>query len=185
MITDSEPKSAAMVQQRRKDSKAERQAVLATIAAMERTRTPITVAEVARRARVSPWLVRQEPLMTAVRKAQTGSAAQSPAPGETNTSSASLQVERDLLRQENQRLRYEIRRSLATEAAKAGCSPQGSDDAGLWVAADGSGENAEGHQAGTGPGKRAGSRSVPMAMDSSVATVSGATDSICSRPLQP
>ena len=99
-----------MVQQRKKDSKAKRQAVLSTIVAMERTCTPITVAEVARRARVSPWLVRQEPLMTAVKKAQSSLAGHLPASG-PDSSDASLQVERDLLRQENQRLRHEIRRS--------------------------------------------------------------------------
>lgn len=127
MITTAAPKSAAMVQQRRKDSKAKRQAVLAAVEAMERTRTPITVAEVARRARVSPWLVRQEPLMTAVRKAQTGSAGQSHAPGETTTSSASLQVERDLLRQENQRLRHELRRTQQRISGLLGDQIDGTD----------------------------------------------------------
>lgn len=105
------PKTAAMVQQRRNDSKAKRQAVLAAIDAMERTRTPITIAEVARRAHVSPWLVRQEPLIKEVRKAQTSVAEQTTSPGAASHSTASVQVERDLLRQENQRLRYEIRRS--------------------------------------------------------------------------
>ncbi|TSE15770.1 hypothetical protein B1A87_007525 [Arthrobacter sp. KBS0703] len=127
MITASAPKSAAMVQQRRKDSKAKRQAVLAAIEAMERTRTPITVAEVARRARVSPWLVRQEPLITAVRKAQTGSAGRIFTPGETSTSSASLQVERDLLRQENQRLRHELRRSQQRISELLGDQIDGTD----------------------------------------------------------
>jgi FtsZ-binding cell division protein ZapB len=65
--------------------------------------------------------------MTAVRKAQTGSAAQSPAPGETNTSSAFLQVERDLLRQENQRLRYEIRRSQQRISELLGDQIDGTD----------------------------------------------------------
>ncbi len=127
MIAASAPKSAAMVQQRRKDSKAKRQAVLAAIEAMERARGPITVAEVARRARVSTWLVRQEPLMTAVRKAQTGGARQSSAPGERNTSSTSLQVERDLLRQENQRLRHELRRSQQLISELLGDQIDGTD----------------------------------------------------------
>ena len=100
-----------MVRQRKKDSKNKRGAVLSAVAAMERSRTPITVAEVARRAGVSPWLVRQEPLMTEVRKAQTSVAEQATARGAANPpTAASLQVERDLLRQENQRLRHEIRR---------------------------------------------------------------------------
>lgn len=111
MIPGPPPKTAAMVQQRRNDSKAKRQAVLAAIEAMERTCTPITLAEVARRARVSPWLVRQEPLMTEIRKAQTSVAEQATARGAANPPTASLQVERDLLRQENQRLRHEIRRN--------------------------------------------------------------------------
>lgn len=101
-------KTAAMVQRRRNDSKAKRQAVLVAIEAMERTRTPITVAEVARRAHVSPWLVRQEPLLAEVRYAQkrlsTGVHH-----GAKDSNTGSIQVERELLRQENQRLRHETR----------------------------------------------------------------------------
>lgn len=104
-------KAAAMVQQRRNDSKVKRQAVLAAIDAMTRTGTPITVAEVARRARVSPWLVRQEPLITEIRKAQASVAEQTTSYGTAKHSTVSVQVERDLLRQENQRLRHEIRRN--------------------------------------------------------------------------
>lgn len=100
-----------MVRQRRKDSKNQRGAVLAPLEAMERTRSPITVAEVARLAGVSPWLVRQEPLLDEVRKAQkrhaTGSGT---SPETTKSTTGSLQVERDLLRQENQRLRHELQR---------------------------------------------------------------------------
>lgn len=103
--------AAAMVRQRKKDSNNKRGAVLATLEAMERTRSPITVAEVARLAGVSPWLVRQEPLLDEVRKAQkrhaTGSVT---SPGTTKSTTGSLQVERDLLRQENQRLRHELQR---------------------------------------------------------------------------
>ncbi len=100
-------KTAAMVRQRKRESKSKRQAVLATVQAMERTRVPITVAEVARRARVSPWLVRQEPLMQEVRnaKARLTSGVQA-----TDSNGGSLSVERELLRQENQRLRQEIHR---------------------------------------------------------------------------
>lgn len=126
MTTASGSKSAAMVEQRRKDSKAKRQAVLAAIEAMERTRTPVTVAEVARHARVSPWLVRQEPLMTAVRKAQTRNAGHSPG-NETNASPASLQVERDLLRQENQRLRHELSRNRQRISELLGDQIDGTD----------------------------------------------------------
>jgi hypothetical protein len=46
----SDSKTAAMVHQRKKDSKIKRLAVLATIDAMTRTNTPITVADVARHA---------------------------------------------------------------------------------------------------------------------------------------
>lgn len=46
-------KTAAMLRQRKRESKNKRQAVLATVQAMERTRVPITIAEVARRAGVS------------------------------------------------------------------------------------------------------------------------------------
>lgn len=102
-------KTTAMVRQRKKDSKNKRGAVLAAVEAMERTRTPITVAEVARRAGVSPWLVRQEPLLQEVRNAQSRLSSgahhvvKDPNPG-------SPQVERELLRQENQRLRHETHR---------------------------------------------------------------------------
>lgn len=100
------PNAAAMVRQRKKDSKNKRGAVLSTIEAMERTRTPITVADVARRAGVSPWLVRQEPLLKHVRDAQNRI---SPGPHSEpkGSNSGSFQVERELLRQENQRLRHE------------------------------------------------------------------------------
>lgn len=102
-------KTAAMVHQRKRESKSKRQAVLATVQAMERTRVPITVAEVARRAGVSPWLVRQEPLMQEVRnaKARLTSGLHH---GATDSNGGSLGVERELLRQENQRLRHEIRK---------------------------------------------------------------------------
>ncbi|MCB5291810.1 hypothetical protein [Arthrobacter sp. SO3] len=107
-MSSNPPKTAAMVQQRRNDSKAKRQAVLAAIEAMERNRTPITVAEVARRAHVSPWLVRQEPLLAEVRNAQkrlsTGVHH-----GARDSNTGSIQVERELLRQEDQRLHHETR----------------------------------------------------------------------------
>lgn len=109
MRTHSGSKTAAMVQHRKKVSKAKRQAVLATIDAMTRTNTPISVADVARRAGVSPWLVRQKPLLEHVRKAQSvqfrGSSE------ETAKSTAGVgPVERDLLRKENQRLRHELQK---------------------------------------------------------------------------
>ena len=100
-------KTAAMVNQRKKESLTKRQTVQAVIEAMERTRTPITVGEVARRAHVSPWLVRQEPLMQELRNAQRRTADNEPRPA-TERGHGSLRVERDLLRQENQKLRREI-----------------------------------------------------------------------------
>ena len=109
MRTHSGSKTAAMVQQRKKDSKIKRQAVLATIDAMTGTNTPITVADVARRAGVSPWLVRQPPLLAHVRKAQASLGG--PTTERTpNPATGSLLVERDLLRKENQRLRHELQR---------------------------------------------------------------------------
>lgn len=112
MSTGPRSKMAAMVQQRQKDSQTKRQAVLATIDAMQRTKTPVTVAEVARRAGVSPWLVRQQPLMEHVREAQASQSRGSAAfTGTTHsTTTGSLLVERDLLRKENQRLRHELQR---------------------------------------------------------------------------
>lgn len=105
------PNTAAMVRQRKKDSKNKRGAVLAAVEAMERTGVPITVAEVARRAGVSPWLVRQEHLLEEVRKAQTRHSMGAPSSQEAaNSTTGSLHVERDLLRQENQRLRHELQR---------------------------------------------------------------------------
>jgi FtsZ-binding cell division protein ZapB len=105
-VNEHPPNTAAMVRQRKKDSKNKRGAVLSTVEAMERTRSPITVAEVARRAGVSPWLVRQKPLMQEVRNAQQRlSSGAHHAAKDSNT--GSLQVERELLRQENQRLRDE------------------------------------------------------------------------------
>jgi hypothetical protein len=50
MSAGSGSKTAAMVHQRKKDSKIKRLAVLATIDAMTRANTPITVADVARHA---------------------------------------------------------------------------------------------------------------------------------------
>ncbi|MFC8411786.1 hypothetical protein [Arthrobacter sp. NPDC057259] len=94
-----------MVQQRKKDSKIKRQAVLATIDAMTGTNTPITVADVARRAGVSPWLVRQPPLLAHLKKHRPPTTARTP-----NPATGSLLVERDLLRKENQRLRHELQR---------------------------------------------------------------------------
>lgn len=110
-MSEHPPNTAAMLRQRKKDSRNKRSAVLATVEAMERTRSPITVAEVARRAGVSPWLVRQEPLLEEIRKAQTRHSMGSPkSPETTNSTAGSLHVERDLLRQENQRLRHELQR---------------------------------------------------------------------------
>lgn len=108
-MNTSRQKTAAMVRQRKRESKSKRQAVLATVQAMERNRAPITVAEVARRAGVSPWLVRQEPLMQEVEnaKARLTSGVHH---GATDSNGASLSVERELLRQENQRLRHEMRK---------------------------------------------------------------------------
>ncbi|TNB69760.1 hypothetical protein FHJ30_17610 [Arthrobacter sp. BB-1] len=102
-------KTAAMVQQRKNDSSAKRRAVLATIQAMKATNTPITVAEIARRAHVSPWLVRQQPLLEHLRKAQACQLAGAQG-GEipANSTAGSLLVERDLLRKENQRLRHDL-----------------------------------------------------------------------------
>ncbi|TAP38798.1 hypothetical protein [Arthrobacter sp. S39] len=99
-------KTAAMVRQRKRESKSKRQAVIATVPARESTSVTITVAEVARRAGVSPWLVRQEPLMQEVRNAK-ARLASGVHHGATDSTGGSLSVERDLLRQENQRLRHE------------------------------------------------------------------------------
>lgn len=99
-----------MVRQRQKDSNNKRSAVLAAVEAMERTRSPITVAEVARRAGVSTWLVRQEPLLEVVRNAQTRHSIAPTSQDAANSSTGSLRVERDLLRQENQRLRHDLQR---------------------------------------------------------------------------
>ncbi|MGY2744441.1 hypothetical protein [Arthrobacter sp. UYCu723] len=76
---------------------------------MERSRVPITVAEVARRASVSPWLVRQEPLMREVRNAK-ARLTSGVHPMATDSTGGSLSVERELLRHEDQRLRHEIRK---------------------------------------------------------------------------
>ena len=122
-----ESKAAAMVRQRKNDSSTKRRSVLAAIEAMERTGTPITVAEVARRARVSPWLVRQEPLMTKLKKAQSNASHKS-IPGEATTPSlASLQVERDLLREANQRLRREADRYRRRISELLGSQIDGTD----------------------------------------------------------
>ncbi|MFJ6303061.1 hypothetical protein [Pseudarthrobacter oxydans] len=121
-------KTSAMVQQRKKDSKAKRQAVLATIDAMQRTNTPITVADVARRAGVSPWLVRQPPLLEHVRKAQSGHAlCGSTAERTPNPTTGSLLVERDLLRKENQRLRHELQRHQRRVSELLGDQIEGTD----------------------------------------------------------
>jgi hypothetical protein len=75
---------------------------------MERTRVPITVAEVARRDSVSPWLGRQEPLMEEARNAK-ARLTRGVHPGARDSTGGSLSVERALLRQEDQRLRHKIR----------------------------------------------------------------------------
>lgn len=101
-------RTAAMLDQRKNESKDKRQAVLSAISVLERTQSRITVAEVARRARVSPWLVRQRPLLDQVRQAQdraSTAAAGNPTPDGAATGSHA--TERLLLRQENQRLREE------------------------------------------------------------------------------
>lgn len=111
MTTGAGAKTAAMVHQRKRDSKAKRRAVLATIEAMKRTDTPITIADVARRAGVSSWLVRQKPLLEHVRKAQNDQTASASTAGRTQPASTrSVLVERDLLRKENQRLRHELQK---------------------------------------------------------------------------
>jgi chromosome segregation ATPase len=94
---------------------------------MERTRVHITVAEVARRARVSPWLVRQEPLMQEVRNAQ-ARLNNGIHHGATDTNGGSLGVERELLRQENQRLRDEIRKNRQRISELLGDRIDGTDE---------------------------------------------------------
>ncbi|XAS68456.1 hypothetical protein V3C33_03850 [Micrococcaceae bacterium Sec5.7] len=117
-----------MLLQRKKDSKTKRQAVLFAIDALERTHTPITVAEVARRARVSPWLVRQEPLLDQVMKAQTRALTGVPAPeGTAGSAAGSLHVERDLLRLENRRLRQQMERQLQRISELLGDQIDGTD----------------------------------------------------------
>ncbi|WP_156037197.1 hypothetical protein [Arthrobacter sp. UNC362MFTsu5.1] len=121
-------KTSAMVQQRKKDSKTKRQAVLATIDAMQRTNTPITVADVARRAGVSPWLVRQPPLLEQVRNAQSGhTVGGSTAERTPNPTTGPLLVERDLLRKENQRLRHELQRHQRHVSELLGDQIEGTD----------------------------------------------------------
>ena len=111
MSTSLGSKTAAMVQQRKKESKTKRQAVLAAINAMQESNAPITVADVARNAGVSPWLVRQPPLLEHVRKAQTPQVGGGPTAERTpNPATGPVLVERDLLRKENQRLRHELQR---------------------------------------------------------------------------
>jgi FtsZ-binding cell division protein ZapB len=120
-------KAAAMLRQRKNDSTTKRRSVLATIEAMERADVPITVAEVARRARVSPWLVRQEPLMTMLKEAQTNASHKSITAEATKPSLASLQVERDLLREANQRLRREADRYRQRISELLGSQIDGTD----------------------------------------------------------
>ncbi|MFJ5977623.1 hypothetical protein [Pseudarthrobacter oxydans] len=128
MSTRAGSKTSAMVQQRKKDSKTKRQAVLATIDAMQRTNTPITVADIARRAGVSPWLVRQPPLLEHVRKAQSGHAVGGSTAEQTpNPTTGPLLVERDLLRKENQRLRHELQRHQRRVSELLGDQIEGTD----------------------------------------------------------
>ncbi|MET1086238.1 MAG: hypothetical protein ABWY04_03810 [Arthrobacter sp.] len=56
----------------------------------------------------SPWLIRQEPLIQGVRNAK-ARLTRGVHPEATDSTGGSLSVERELLRQEYQRLRHEIR----------------------------------------------------------------------------
>jgi hypothetical protein len=117
-----------MLLQRKRDSKSKRQAVVSAIEALEHTHSPITVAEVARRAHVSSWLVRQEPLLGQVRKAQARASAGDIAPEWTARSAAgSLHVERDLLRHENRRLRHQMERQQQRISLLLGDQIDGTD----------------------------------------------------------
>lgn len=127
-MTTTPPHAAGMVRQRQQDSKTKRRAVLDVLEAMERTRSPITVAGVARRAGVSSWLVRQEPLLTAIKDAQTRLATgNGPTAEAARPSGNSLHVERDLLRQENRKLRDDLERLRRRLAELLGDQIEGTD----------------------------------------------------------
>lgn len=104
-----------MVAARRADSLTKRARVLAAIDQLVAEATPITVAAVARRARVSTWLVYNPELRQAVTAAQarrpdkTGGA---PAAAATATDLALARAEITRLRAERDRQEHQLRRSL-------------------------------------------------------------------------
>jgi len=104
-----------MVAARRADSQTKRAAVLAAIDQLAREAAPITVASVARRAKVSTWLVYTPELKAAVAAAQarrTDEPARAPTPAGVATDLALARAEITRLRAERDRQSHQLRLAL-------------------------------------------------------------------------
>lgn len=104
-----------MVAARRADSQTKRAAVLAAIDELAREAAPITVASVARRAKVSTWLVYTPELRAAVAAAQarrTDEPAKGPTPAAVATDLALARAEIARLRAERDRQSHQLRLAL-------------------------------------------------------------------------
>lgn len=101
------PKSAAMLDARRRDSETKRARVLAALSEMLRDETPITFASVARRAEVSSWLVYASGIREAIEDGRARQSAQQPSERQTARSAVGLATDLALARAEITRLRAE------------------------------------------------------------------------------
>ncbi len=109
------PQTEAMVAARRADSLTKRARVLAAIDQLVAEAAPITVAAVARRAKVSTWLVYTPELREAITAAQarrTDTTGGAPAAAATATDLALARAEITRLRAERDRQDHQLRRSL-------------------------------------------------------------------------
>lgn len=105
----------AMVAARRADSQTKRAAVLAAIDELACEAAPITVASVARRAKVSTWLVYTPELkagVAAARARRAGEPAKTPTPAALATDLALARAEISRLRAERDRQSHQLRLAL-------------------------------------------------------------------------
>lgn len=99
--------TTGMIRARRRDSQTKRASVLSTVEQMLGEGTPVTFASVARRARVSTWLVYAPGIRDAIEEARTRQHTHRASEQHTQASTCGLETDLALARAEIKRLRAE------------------------------------------------------------------------------
>ena len=99
--------TAALVAARRRDSELKRKAVVSALEDLVQEGAPITMLSVARRAKVSTWLVYSPGIREVIENARSTAPAQPRQKAEAHPTSASLRTDLKLARAEIRKLRHE------------------------------------------------------------------------------